>query len=124
MLGERILMLTIPSQIVKVETMSEKDCMKLTLHTNELSPTQKAELMGFHNQFGFFAFAVKEVISEADIPDEPLPEFAGQKTLSERLRNVLFLLHKKQGGKPEDYEFYRQKVMEKLISHYKEKLDD
>jgi len=35
---------------------------------------------------------------------------------------VLFRLHENQGGKPEDFESYRQKVMTKLINQYKAKL--
>ncbi len=62
-------------------------------------------------------------IEESDVPDEPI-EFDGQKTYSERLRNVLFRLHEKQGGKPEDCESYRSRVMEKLINQYKAKLDN
>ena len=115
-------MLKVPSQITKVETTSDGG-IKLTAHTNELKPDQKAELMEYHNQFGWLVFSPTENISEQDIPDEPI-EFENQKTYSERLRNVLFRLHEKQGGKPEDFESYRAKVMEKLINHYKDKLDE
>lgn len=115
-------MLQIPSQIVKVETMSDGG-MKIVVNTNEMPASDKAELMGYHNQFGWLVFSPTDPISEADIPDEPV-EFEGQKTYSERLRNVLFRLHEKQGGKPEDFEPYRAKIMESLINRYKERLDD
>lgn len=62
-------------------------------------------------------------IKESDIPDEPI-EFEGQKTLSERLRNVLFVLHEKQGGQAEDFESFRNKYMEKLINKIKEKVSE
>ncbi len=78
--------------------------------------------MQLHNKIGWFLFSETD-IEETDIPDEPI-EFEGQKTLSERLRNVLFRLHEKQGGKPEDFESYRVRIMEKLISNYKAKIDD
>jgi hypothetical protein len=113
--------LKVPSQITKVETM-EDGGLKLTVKTQEIVPADKGEVMELHNKIGYFVFSVTG-IKEEDIPDEPI-EFEGQKTLSERLRNVLFRLHEKQNGKPEDFEAYRQKVMEKLISHYKAKLDD
>jgi hydrogenase maturation factor len=113
--------LKVPSQISKIETTSDGG-MKLTVHTQELEQEDKAELMNLHNKIGYFVFSVTG-IKEEDIPDEPI-EFEGQKTLSERLRNVLFRLHEKQNGKPEDFEAYRQKVMEKLINHYKQKLDE
>lgn len=115
-------MLRVPSQIVKVETMSDGG-MKIVVNTQELTPADKAELMGEHGKMGYFVFSSTSNITEEDIPDEPI-EFEGQKTPSERLRNVLFRLHEKQGGKPEDFEAYRQKIMESLINRYKAKLDD
>ncbi len=114
-------MLKVPSQIVKVETMVDKG-VKIVVNTQELASKDIAELMELHNKIGYFVFSVTGIKQE-DIPDEPI-EFEGQKTLSERLRNVLFRLHEKQNGKPEDFEAYRQKVMEKLINHYKQKLDE
>lgn len=97
--------------------------MKVVLNTNELTPAEKAELMGYHNQFGWMVFAPTDNITEEDVPDEPI-EFEGQKTYSERLRNVLFRLHEKRGGKPEEFESYRARIMERLINTYKDKLDD
>lgn len=114
-------MLKVPSQVSKVETTSDGG-LKLTVHTQELTPSDKAEVMQLHNQIGWFVFSVTNIEQE-DIPDEPV-EFEGQKTYSERLRNVLYVLHEKQGGKPEDFESYRGKVMERLISGYKAKLAD
>ncbi len=114
-------MLKTPSQISKIETTSDGG-MKLTIHTQELVPSDKAELMNLHNKLGWLVFS-ETGISEEDIPTEPI-EFDGQKTPSERLRNVLFRLHEKQGGKPEDFEAYRLRIMEKLINSYKSKLDD
>jgi hypothetical protein len=114
-------MLKVPSLIAKVETMQDGG-LKLIVHTQELESPDEAEVMKLRNKIGWFVYSVTE-ITESDIPDEPI-EFEGQKTLSERLRNVLFRLHEKQGGKPEDFESYRQKVMEKLINHYKQKLDE
>jgi hypothetical protein len=114
-------MLKVPSQISKVETTSDNG-LKLTIHTQELTPSDKSEVMQLHNKVGWFVFNDVD-IEESDVPDEPI-EFEGQKTYSERLRNVLFRLHEKQGGKPEDFESYRAKIMEKLINQYKAKLDD
>ena len=83
--------------------------LKLTIHTQELDPTDKAEVMQLHNKVGWFVFSISD-IEQSDIPDEPI-EFDGQKTLSQQLRNVLFRLHESQGGQPEDFESYRQKIM-------------
>jgi len=115
-------MLNIPSQITKVETTADGG-MKLTLHTNELKPAEKSELLGYHNKFGWMVFSPTETIEEKDIPTEKI-EFEGQKSLSERLYNVLFRVHEAQGGKPEEFPSYRSKIMESLISRYKSKIDD
>ena len=114
-------MLKVPSLIAKVETMSDGG-LKLIVHTQELQPSDEAKVMKLRNKIGWFVYSVTD-ITEIDIPDEPI-EFEGQKTLSERLRNVLFRLHEKQGGRPEDFESYRARIMERLINHYKAKLDD
>lgn len=97
--------------------------MKVVVNTQELTPEDKAELMNEHQKVGYFVFSSTKHIEEEDIPDEPI-EFEGQKTYSERLRNVLFRLHEKQGGKAEEFESYRAKVMESLIQKYKNKLSD
>jgi hypothetical protein len=115
-------MLKIPSQISKVETTSDK-CLKLIVHTTqELTPSDEAEVFQMKQKIGWMVFSDAD-IEESDVPDEPI-EFEGQKTYSERLRNVLFRLHEKQGGKPEDFENYRSRIMERLISSYKAKIDD
>lgn len=114
-------MLKIPSQVSKIETTADK-CLKLIIHTTqELDPADEAEIFQLKQKIGWMVFSVTD-IKETDIPDEPV-EFEGQKTPSERLRNVLFLLHQSQGGKPEDFEAYRIKYMERLISNLKEKLN-
>lgn len=115
-------MLQIPATIESVKTLKEKNCLSLIVHTNELSSASKAEVMNYHQQFGWMVFA-ETPIQESDIPTEPL-EFENQKTLSERLRNVLYVLHEKRGGKPEDFEDFRKKYMEKIIANIKTKISE
>jgi len=114
-------LLTTPAQISKIETTSDGG-LKLTIHTQELLPTHKAEVMELHNKIGWFLFSETN-IEASDIPDEPI-EFEGQKTLSERLRNALYVLHEKQGGKSEDYEAFRNKYMERLLTSIKNKISE
>lgn len=114
-------MLKVPSQISKVET-TQDGGLKLTVHTQELNPSTKADVMQLHAKFGWFVFSETD-IEESDIPDEPI-EFEGQKTYSERLRNVLWILHEAKGGSPEDFEPFRTKYMERLISKLKAKIDE
>lgn len=114
-------MLKIPSQIVKIETMTDGG-MKLVVNTQELVPQDKAELMGLHQQFGWMVFSVTH-IKEEDIPDEPI-EFDGQKSPSQSLRNTLYVYFERQGGKSEDFPMYWHKYCEQKKNDIKRKLDE
>ena len=115
-------MLKIPSQITKVETTSDKG-MKLVVHTNEISPEIKAELMSLHEKFGWLVFSPTENITNEDIPDDPI-EFEGEKTPSQSLRDTLFVYHSKQGGKSEDFPLYWKRYCEQKKNEIKRKIDD
>lgn len=100
--------------------------LRVQVDTNEISPQQASELMLLKGSFGTFAFAPESTpIEEKDleIPEE-LKEFPNQKSLSERLRNVLWILHEKRGGKKEDFETFRAKQMERFIELIKSKIDE
>jgi hypothetical protein len=114
-------MLRVPSTISKVGTMSDGG-IRLQVDTQELTPEDKAEMMNLHNKLGYFVFS-ENVIQEQDIPNEPI-EFMNQKSLSERLRNLLWVLHEKRGGKPEDFEVFRHKYMEAVMAKIKEKISE
>ena len=110
--------------ITKVSTMADGG-YRVQVDTNELRPEAGAELMSLHKQFGSFAFAPEgKSIEEKDleIPDEQ-KEFPNQKTLSERLRAVLYVYWGKRGAKG-DFEDFRRKQMEALIDHFKQKIDE
>lgn len=111
--------------ISKVSTMADGG-MRVQVDTNEVTPEVAAALMGLHKQFGMFIFAPEgKKVEEQDlvIPEEQ-KEFPNQKSLSERLRNVLFVLHEKRGGNKEKFEDFRRKYMEKIIEQVKQKIDE
>ena|SRR3990167_5209922 len=62
-------------------------------------------------------------ITRLDVPDE-VPEFKGEKTPSERLRNILFVYWKEVNKGQGDFETFRKGYLEKIISNIKEKLPD
>jgi hypothetical protein len=95
--------------------------LKFSVWTQELASKDKLTLLDNERKAGWFLFSPTGEIKTDDIPLEPI-EFEGQKTLSERLRNVLWVLHEKRAGKPEDFETFRQKYMESIISQIKEKI--
>ena len=120
-------MLKVPSAISKVSTMADGG-LRLQVDTQELTAPDKAELMGLHNQIGWFVFSPNSIQVE-DIPTEAVE--TDQKTPSQRLRAVLFIYWKKQqenNGQrftsDKDFDYYYSKTLEKLIEHYKQKIDE
>lgn len=109
--------------ISKVSTMADGG-VRVQADTNELTPENAAALMGLHRQFGTFAFLPEgKQVDEKELQIE-VKEFPNQKSLSERLRNALWVLHEKRGGKKEDFELFRTKYMEKVIDQVKQKIDE
>lgn len=107
--------------ISKLTTLSDRT-IRIQIDCQEQSPEAESRLFQLRGSHGHFAFNEAQVKDE-DVPVDPI-EFPGSKSLSERLRNVLFVLHEKQGGKPEDFEAYRHKIMEQLIRQYRNKIEE
>lgn len=98
---------------------------RITVDTQELSEVKAAELMQFKGTFGKFVFAAPEAKITADdieLPDEAV-EYKGEKTKSQRLRNVLYRLWE-QTNQEKTFEEYYAIQMEKLIERLKERLTD
>jgi hypothetical protein len=97
---------------------------RVSVDTQELSPEKSAELMQFKGMFGKFVFASKEgeiKAEDIDVPDVT-PEFKGEKSPSQRLRAVIYILWQQNGEKGEFETYYRGK-MDTLINLLKEKLN-
>lgn len=107
--------------ISKLTTLSDRT-IRIQVDCQEQSPEAESQLFQLRGSLGHFAFNEAEVKNE-DVPVDPI-EFPGSKSLSERLRNTLFVLHQKQGGKPEEFEAYRHKIMESLIRNYRTKISE
>jgi hypothetical protein len=113
-------MIKVPSNIHKVETMSDGG-LKLVIFTQELDPTDKAEVMNLYNKQGWFVFS-DTGITEVDIPTEQV-EYQGEKTPGQRLRGVLYRLWEQDHAGFKDYETFYRSRMERLIEQIKEKLN-
>lgn len=117
-----------PGTIIKVETLADHT-LKLSVVTPELSPESYASLFGLKGSEGWFAFKENR-IEDTDIPPEaenpaqgnfePLRPL-GEKSVSQRLRSVMFVYHKQQGITLPFDTWYSAQV-EALIEHYKSKL--
>lgn len=122
--------LIVPSIIEAISTRKDKG-LTVRIATNEIDIESKAVLMGLHSNYAYVAFKSiefdveeKELVENLDVDEK---EF-GQKTHSQRLRSVLFLLWKQESeNKPPQFQtsfkdFYAKK-MEEIINHFKSKLD-
>lgn len=110
---------TVPSQLMGITFKSDKS-VSLRFSTGELTSEEKVSISDYQLTQGWLLFS-ENPIQEEEIPKE-LAE-TGQKTSSQRLRAVIFLLWKQRGSEGDFSHFYASQ-MEHLIDLYKEKLED
>ena len=117
-------MLIFPGILESWRSLKDKS-YKIIFETNELTPEQAAGINASLGKFGFIAFKEdafkdkeKEFIDtlETDFDDQ-------QKTPSRRLRAVLYRNWEQNSEKYEDFQLYYNFKVEKIITHYKNKLD-
>ena len=95
---------------------------RILLDCQEAVPEQLVEILKFNGKIGWFLFSEAKIDeSKIELP-KIKTEFEGEKTPSERLRNVMYLAWK-QKGELGDFESWRRKQMEYIINQYKDKLD-
>lgn len=122
-------MFQVPSTITKITTLADKS-IRLQVDTQELSAEEKALVFGLHERFGWFVF--KETLIEQkdiELPELPNPKKDGkEKTDSQRLRAVIYLLWKQNGEKDLysrecDGETYYHQYMNHIIEKAKSRLE-
>tara|TARA_R110000868_G_scaffold239877_1_gene494374 strand:+ start:3529 stop:3882 length:354 start_codon:yes stop_codon:yes gene_type:complete len=117
-------MITLSAQIEGFGSRADKS-WKLTLGTNELAPSEIGLIGSMQNQVCFIAINPDPFTSEQkEIIITTKAELSETgKTPSQRLRGVLFInwQHDKKGY--DQFHDYYLTEMEKIITHYKSKLD-
>jgi|TARA_R100001530_G_scaffold2201_2_gene3667 hypothetical protein len=109
------------SQIEKIETRQDKT-IKLTVGTQEITPDQASQLFELRQKSGYFLFAERAFDkSQIDIPDF-VPTEKNDKTPSQRLRSVLYIMWEQRGKVGTFDDFYKQQV-ERFIDAVKDKLE-
>lgn len=111
--------INIPSVVTKITTMADRS-IRLLVDTQELTPEAKASVFELHEKYGYFSFVEQPLEELPEVP-EYNPIEKNDKTPSERLRAVLYVLWEKQGSRGDSDAFYRQH-MEKFINMVKERL--
>ncbi len=113
--------LLLPTYVENITTRKDHS-IKITLGTQELSPSKAGELFQLLNKLAVTYISPKEINQkEIDQVDKLDPEISG-KTQSQRIRSVLYLLHQQNNEGFKDFDAYYRNKTELYIEHLKSKL--
>jgi hypothetical protein len=114
----------IPAVIVDVNIKS-KNNIKLKIDSQEnLSPEAISRVSQLVNQLGWLSFNVHQIEADDIIDLPPLKKTEPEeKSPSQRLRAVFFQMWKQNNEGFKDSDSYYKYMMERLIEHFKSKLD-
>jgi len=90
-----------------------------------LAPDKVKRLIELEGKPGWFTFNTEliESVDLINLPKIDKTRYPEGKSPSQRLRAVLYLLHKQKGGKEKDWPMVYETNMEKLIAQFKDQLD-
>jgi hypothetical protein len=115
-------LLILPATLESLRSLQDKS-VKLTVHTQELTPDQAGQLMGAMQTYGYMAWKAEGFHENEQLLLDQLKadKLDGRKTQSQRLRGVLYRLWEHDGQGMTDLQFY-EFHMDQIINHYKSKL--
>lgn len=117
-------MIILPGILESFRSLKDKT-FKIVFETNELTPEQLTGIGMNINKFGYLAF--KETPfkdKEREVLEQLTPDYNDTgKSPSQRLRGVLYRVWELDKEGYEDYNRYYDFHMEKIITHFKTKLD-
>ncbi|MBL7685942.1 MAG: hypothetical protein JNK65_07920 [Deltaproteobacteria bacterium] len=96
--------------------------IKLIFETREVTQEQFTSLFEMRDSEGVLVFSSEKIAAQLAPPDLPKKLFAEQKSPSQRLRAVIYLLWK-QSASTENFENYYNHIIERYIDAIKEKLE-
>ena len=124
-------LLAIPGIVTKIGTTRDKSFV-ITFETQDkgtLNASQKAQIMDLLDEYVTAGFRISdEGKTDPDVLDLPeiKPEFKGDKTPSQRLRGVLYVLWEQQtakGNVTEDADAFYRRQINRMVDAVKAKLD-
>lgn len=117
-------MLIMPAILSDFRSLKDRT-LKLTFETNEPTPEQLVGIAGANQKAGYLAFkedAFKE--KERDMLDGLKSDYDDKsKSNGQRLRAVLYRNWEQENQGYDTFTLYYDGMMEKIIRHYKDKLD-
>ena len=114
--------LQIPAAVTALKTLADRT-IRLTVDLGrELNPEQSAAVFALLHLEGWMLFQPTPIDENTvDVPDV-VPDFKGEKTPAQRLRGTLYRVWETTDRKITFEQFYRES-MERIIEHYKGKLE-
>jgi hypothetical protein len=114
----------LPAQLEGYRSMKD-GTIKITFETGELTPEQMANIHFSLNKIGYLAYAPDPFATQelSDIDNLKVEFDDTGKSPTQRMRAVLFLNWKQKNEGYETFNDYYNSRYEKLINHFKEKLD-
>lgn len=100
--------------------------VSLRFVTQEKTSQEVMEIDQMVDSYGVLYFRAEEQLNQEEIEyldSVDVDVYDQPKTQSQRLRNVLYMVWQQEGSKGEFREYYRQQT-ERIIGHYKNKLND
>jgi hypothetical protein len=117
-------LITLPAIIEGVSTRKDKT-VRVTIGTQEMTPATAAQLFSMANQYAYVAIKVEEFLGEDMAAlDDLSTEGEPNRTPSKRLRSVLYVNWKQDPEGYEDFRNYYLYKMERIIEHFKGRLDE
>jgi len=99
--------------------------IKLSFETQEPTPEQLQEIAINNQKYGYLVFSGNQLSDDQlqAIEKSRNDLYDSQKSPSKRLRNVLYIWHSQDSKGFNSFEDFYLYQMDKIINHYKEKLD-
>lgn len=108
--------------ISKITTMHDRS-VRVQLDTQEMNPELMADLFNLNSKFCNFALAPEDTkINQEDVPDIK-PEFKGEKSSSQILRNRMFVYYREKNGTDQGFQTWYASALDEIGQKYLSKVD-
>lgn len=107
--------------VENISTRKDKS-IKITLGTQEVSPSKAGELFSLLNHLATTYICPYEIDQKELAQVDKIDPELGGKTQSQRLRNVLFVMFEQNHDGFKEFDSFYKATMDKIIEHYKSKL--